>query len=40
VCSLLGRAPEAIRNLPGGQAAEVLVGVRFGFAPLDLPAEP
>ena len=29
VCSLLGRAPEAIRNLPGGQAAVACAGAGF-----------
>jgi hypothetical protein len=34
VGSLLGRAPEAIRNLPGGQAAVVSAAGRFCIAPL------
>src|SRR6185312_11507276 len=40
VCSLLVRAPEAIRNLPGGQAAEASRCAVSCIAPLDLPAGP
>src|SRR6185312_16541347 len=40
VCSLLGRAPEAIRNLPGGQAAEASRCADSCIPPLDLPTEP
>ena len=31
-CSLLGRAPEAIRDLPGAQPAVGLVGLSRGFS--------
>src|SRR6185312_13171788 len=40
VCSLLVRSPEAIRNLPGGQAAEASRCAVFPMAQLDLPAGP